>query len=711
MKMFAYFTDVRKYWDSESSSSKCVVLVSLLLVVMAYLPTLQFDYAPGDQWRAFRYPEQISSYDRWISCTTTKPPFFVRSGRPLAWIGECIDHAVVEKISDFVLLRPIALAIVLVTVIYLGLLVSPLVGGLAMGTMVATLFCFLPGYAFMYYLGMAAAPIIFCLIPALASFSMFQRHIHRTDEIGHGLVSLSLLAPMLLFVSACLIYPAWALIVIPLMWLYFGLDTSRSIYKRARQLKVTIVFYLVAVIAYYVLVKLLIAFDFLGSGTVDMGDGRYELSPVTNPHEIFSRLLRAGVFIINEPVANYTFGRGLVIAGLVSFSCCIGFEVWKNDKNKIFCALLWVVGSLFASLVVLSAAIAPWLFSTMPEVSTRFFMIVHLFSIVSIAAVISVVVNSLSNNKPLLSLYFMGVILLTAVAEQNKRSFLEVTVSGIEVEAIRLSIGAWLDNKGYTNSKLLLIVPPTPKKQRPAFIERLLTGSNIGSAATWSGDYNHYIEIVSAVLRERNDHPVGRELEIANCGIDHNCSELHLSQGEVVFEVFDRFKNKEQQFKTSEKPFIINISSLTAEPFFPKIEIFQRVAPPSVSASSQLREYGPQGLFMEESPGWHAEQNPRYPQLLDIDLHEIKSFSSISFLPQDPTTSARAPKSIRVKASEDGKSWVTVAASDDVCVANAPGGWHSFKLPNQIKTRFLEIEILANCGDPNFLTLRGLRIE
>lgn len=131
---------------------------------------------------------------------------------------------------------------------------------------------------------------------------------------------------------------------------------------------------------------------------------------------------------------------------------------------------------------------------------------------------------------------------------------------------------------------------------------------------------------------------------------------------------------------------------------------------PKISASSQLNEYSADGLLDAQQPGWHARQNPTYPQTINLEFKISRSISGVEFLPQDGNAQ-RAPKSIRVKASDDGKSWTTVAASDDVCVANSPGGWHNFKLPNQVKTRFLEIEIMANCGDPNFLTLRGLKIE
>ena len=128
-----------------------------------------------------------------------------------------------------------------------------------------------------------------------------------------------------------------------------------------------------------------------------------------------------------------------------------------------------------------------------------------------------------------------------------------------------------------------------------------------------------------------------------------------------------------------------------------------------ITATSQLDNYGPEGLFDSTEPGWHAERNPKYPQTLTIDLHEPRSVGAIGFLPQDQKP-ARGPKSIRIEVSDDGKSWVTAAIAGDNCVANAPDGWHDVKSAKQVKARFLKVNIFANCGDPDFLTLRGLRI-
>jgi hypothetical protein len=159
--------------------------------------------------------------------------------------------------------------------------------------------------------------------------------------------------------------------------------------------------------------------------------------------------------------------------------------------------------------------------------------------------------------------------------------------------------------------------------------------------------------------------------------------------------------------KSTDNPFLINNSTLTSRPVIPVIERFFL---PLVTATSQYVQYGPQGLFSAREPGWHAELHPKYPQTLNVDFQEAKSFGGIGLLPQDDSA-VRAPKNIRINVSDDGKTWVPAAASEDSCATNAADGWHNVKFAERVKARYLQIEIFSNCGDPDLLTLRGLRIQ
>lgn len=73
MRTPACFAEVRKYWNTETPLSKGLILTTLLLLMMAYLPTLQFDYVTQDQWRAFfRYSTlEQTPYERVKTCVET----------------------------------------------------------------------------------------------------------------------------------------------------------------------------------------------------------------------------------------------------------------------------------------------------------------------------------------------------------------------------------------------------------------------------------------------------------------------------------------------------------------------------------------------------------------------------------------------------------------------------------------------------------------
>jgi len=143
--------------NDQDSLSRLAIIISIAFVVFAYLPTLQFDYVTTDQWRVFRYSQEpLAPIEKAKVCTETAWKFYLMTGRPLVWLTECLEHTVVSSISDFFLLRPFVLSVVLLTVLCLGLVLSPLVGGLPAGIVVASAFLMTPGYSFMYVQGATA---------------------------------------------------------------------------------------------------------------------------------------------------------------------------------------------------------------------------------------------------------------------------------------------------------------------------------------------------------------------------------------------------------------------------------------------------------------------------------------------------------------------------------------------------------------------------
>lgn len=130
---------------------------------------------------------------------------------------------------------------------------------------------------------------------------------------------------------------------------------------------------------------------------------------------------------------------------------------------------------------------------------------------------------------------------------------------------------------------------------------------------------------------------------------------------------------------------------------------------PILTASSQMGDYGPQGLFDAVQPGWHSAQPAKYPESLTVDFRAPREVKFIGLLQQEGQ-SARAPKSLRIEISSDGKTWTAVGGSDNACAPNNPDGWVNIDLAKPITAQHMKIVIFSNCGDAQLLTLRGLRI-
>lgn len=131
--------------------------------------------------------------------------------------------------------------------------------------------------------------------------------------------------------------------------------------------------------------------------------------------------------------------------------------------------------------------------------------------------------------------------------------------------------------------------------------------------------------------------------------------------------------------------------------------------PPILIASSKTGDYGPQGLFDAVQPGWHSASPPKFPESLTVDFQAPREVKFIGLLQQDGQP-ARAPKSLRIETSSDGKTWTDVGGSDNACAPNKPEGWVNIDLAKPITAQYMKIVIFSNCGATELLTLRGLRV-
>lgn len=128
-----------------------------------------------------------------------------------------------------------------------------------------------------------------------------------------------------------------------------------------------------------------------------------------------------------------------------------------------------------------------------------------------------------------------------------------------------------------------------------------------------------------------------------------------------------------------------------------------------ISSSSVLDSYTADGLLDAKQPGWHAKSPPVYPQILTFAFPATQRISQIGLLPQDGQIS-RGPKTIVIEVSDDEAIWKEVSRIDNAC--NNPGdNWRDHALSQPLSTKYIRLTILSNCGDPAFLTLRGVRFK
>jgi hypothetical protein len=557
-------------WRQSDTLSRFVCAFCLLLVIFAYLPTLRADYVTQDQWRAFRYSVQAQTpYAAAKACASMIPPYYSRTGRPLVWISECLEHAAVARISDFAALRAIPLSIALLTVMYLGAVVAPFVGGLAMGVIAAAAFALAPGYSFIVLQGLTGGMVLISIVLGAASFRLLRRRIEN-PAASSALALPGLMAPLALFLAACLIYPAWAFVAVALTWLALSFDVGVSRAAMARRLGVTLLFYFAATLLYYGIEKLIEAILAGTTGRApDMGP--YAFSIQLSPTAVLDRALEAARRFCEMPPLNFAAPPGLLPAALAGFCAHIGWQEWKLRRTSPAQSCWLAAATLLTGCGVLLAAVSPWLFSRVDQLASRYLATWYLFFCASTVLLFRVAVGILPWRAGRFEASLAALVLLLPIAlTQSRLSSLEVEVSGLEVQTIRSALNDWLDHKGYRDQRYLLFVRPL--RPRPAFAEqRMPKAQGLGENAVLSSAMNPVSIpwMIDAVLRERNDHPIGRSVALIDCGFDQPCVRSALRDPKaVVIGIADTVKVT----KTSEMPFVINLSLITTKSVTPVIE-------------------------------------------------------------------------------------------------------------------------------------------
>ena len=429
--------------------------------------------------------------------------------------------------------------------------------------------------------------------------------------------------------------------------------------------------------------------------------GIYDVSVQNTPSVVLERILDCLRYFYAMPPLNFEAPAGFAVVLVAVASAIAGFVNYSPDERVR--AIVGTVVAFFMNMLVLLASISPWLLSNMNSLATRHLLPWYLFYCASAVGALYTVLSRLLKMKttwiPVAVL--LGVLVPIAVA-QYRLSSLEVMVSSLEIQTMRDRISDWVETKGWMNNRYVLVILPT--RPRPTVVETLYP--NIGS-----GDINAVLAssqntvsipwMLNALLRERHDRP---QLLLIDCSSDQACANAAAQDPKVIVL---GYTNDVTVISSAVAPFIINLSLLTSSPVAPSIVITKG---PTVTASSMFKNLGPYGLLTAMKPGWHSEPHPNYPQIIEMDLADEKAFDKLGLLPQANFVS-RMPSRVEVSVRSENGSWEEKGVFDDLCNTTGADGWHTLRLDSPVRARFLRLNILRNCGDPELLTLRGLRFE
>lgn len=694
------FKELEQLWKNQDTLSKILIFSILMLVFFAYLPTLQFDYVTQDQWRAFRYLEGgQSSFERLKQCTSMIPSFYVQTGRPLVWPTECLEHAFVSTISDFQFLRPFSLIIVLFTVIYLSYILEKFTKNLTVAFIIGAMFVMAPAYSFMYLQGLPAFMVLVSVIFALASYKYFSElNTWKIKPYSKAIKAL------VLFLLACMIYPAFAFIVLILALLRFTTEETVDFFTRIKHLIFSVLFYTISSVIYYLFVKLSVYILTLANNGILPSLGAYEVSAQFSLTLLFRKICELIEYFYMMPPLNFVTMQGINFIILLIFSCIIGVCRWRCAREKkLFSVSITSISIVFITCcVVLLVSISPWLFSKMDSLATRHILPFSLFICFSFIWIVFYILNILINNNKIMITMLVLFILFPIAMIQNKNSFLEIVVTRVEIELMRAKIKELANEKNLQDQKFILVI--LPKKFRPLGIENLVNMSKYGNDNMVLSASQNPVSIpwmLNAILKEIL---ITKKFHLVDCGSD------------TAICVGNALKNKnnivisytnEEFIQSPIHPYMINLSDLTSRPINPNINIIEV---PEVFVSSILDNFDASGLLSSNQPGWHAQKNPSYPQTLTVDFKGYKQFEKIGFLPQDGHLE-RMPKNITIEISIDSNTWIEIASTPDLCSLKAQDGWYQKQLISSTQARYLRINIFSNCGNSDLLTLRGFKVE
>lgn len=552
-----------------------LALFSIALVLIAYLPTLQYNYAMRDQWRAFMLPASFSRARIALTCARDALPFYIRSGRPLIWIGECAERTIVSHIDDFRVLRLIPIFITIALVLYTSKLLSSRTGQPLAGFITPALLVLLPGYYYMLELGLNGAPVLLGILCGCAAYS---KVIVVVDKSATGFPTSydhQLTYGIITFLTGCFIFPAWALIVFPMAMLLWLGTKAEDLARAAKSLAFVILYFGVATFLYFAIIKGLIGADLFGAATVNMGDGRYDFSVVTSLSVILSRYFGALRYLATAPLWDLKLAAPFLVFSIFCLIYVARSRVFYSVERTLRAYAYSFASILLLLPAMVALSIAPWLLSHMWYYSARFFLIFYIIPVLSVSLAITLIADRIPSLKLPLTVLVLASCLLVSF-RVSKIMTLDALSSIVRTDLIERKVEAWVDSGLYKTERVILLVPPYGNKSepRPVFIHDILNYPDQDGIGLWSGDVNTYYQVLSAVMRERPNNPVLGK--VANCVSNINCADRAIKEGRLAFVLMP---NGGKAITLPAQPLVIDMSSLTKAPVGVRYHVHEIIVP------------------------------------------------------------------------------------------------------------------------------------
>jgi hypothetical protein len=642
-----------------------VGFVTALLILVAFFPTLVFDYAPQDQLRAFRY--SVAAEDigfRAEACVSLIHSFYIMTGRPLVWPAECIEHAFVATVGDFVWLRPIALGALLVSTFALGLVLAPIFGSRAAGIVIAGLAILSPAIAFMYYQGLTGAPVNLCIFLTSVSFLLINR-----GDAGMGLNgrrSLLLVGSGIgLFITSCLIYPTFSFIWVPLALLYFGFDPRLEPRERFWRAARTGAYYTVGTLAYFIVAKAVAAL------LVDAAEratdlGQYNLAADFSIPHLYGRLVDLAGFVLNDAPLGLLFGVPWPIKVAILFLPAL-FIARSSSRSP-----LWLLTYVAATAAAIVVGVLPWMLSGFEGVTLRHSVTAQFLLVLSGAVLLY---RTWPFSRQTFGVAALIVLLIPMSLVQMINSVAEIQRSEIELRLMRQALQRLVDSGEIARIRQFHVIRP----DGPFYVygSRAVGAAEFGQSALVA-DLQHPYQMLVALLRELLPDDALRSLAIKDCRFDRECviaanefgNALALSQSNAGEEPYLLHCSYVLDYRAAQQsPHSVTHPEPVPADCKPGLFGFRIVSPQSeASTHTALRAFDGSA-----APDDFWETTVSEPVVLDFAFETPRPIQSYQFSPGEDTS--RRPIAWRLEASADGQDWVVI---DDRDLGLENGGADAF---------------------------------